>query len=256
MSPLPTTGPVWAIIPAGGSGQRFLAQAQSSGDLAPNNKLLADLAGQPVLARTVQALLEIPMVCGLVIAGAAEALATYQNLVTPIIQDRQPQVDLSVVQGGETRRASVFQALCQVPDEIHTVLIHDAARPLLNSAEVLPLIAHVQAHGGGAVVGAPVTDTVKQIHPNALSQSPPEILTTLDRQTLWTVQTPQVFCRKTLLAAHQQVPPNAPITDDAQLLELASLGPVALFEGSRWNLKITTPDDLALATWWLFNANG
>jgi 2-C-methyl-D-erythritol 4-phosphate cytidylyltransferase len=94
----------------------------------------------------------------------------------------------------------------------------------------------------GAVIAVPVHDTVKQVGPDQRG-----IERTLDRSTLWRAQTPQVFRKDAILQAHRAIAPDTPVTDDAQLMELAGLGPVVITPGAESNLKITTPGDVALA---------
>ena len=236
---------VWAIVPAGGSGQRFGRHSGNGG------KLMAELAGLPVMVHALRALMTIPELETILLVVPADQRESYDKLLSQWIQKDSLFRTFQFINGGSTRRESVYNSLKSVPNHINTVLIHDAARPLLNPRDASRLINHVQVNRGGAVLGAPLTDTVKQVEsPSSANQSHESyvsIAQTLNRTLLWSVQTPQVFHRESLLLAHEQIAQDQPITDDAQLIELASLGSVALFEGSKWNLKITTPEDLVLA---------
>lgn len=226
----------WAVMPAGGSGQRF--SSSSSGQ----NKLLADLGGQPVITRTAEALLRAPEIQGLVIAAPDGQYDTLMNA----LQAQFPDKPIRLTPGGDTRRASVFCGLCALPPDVDRVVVHDAARPLVSTTLVSRVIQAVTPQTPGAIVAIPVYDTIKRATPPT-QDGYAHIETTLDRQTLWRAQTPQVFVRAQLEAAHQRVPQAQAVTDDAQLMELCGLGPVALIPGTPHNLKITTLDDWQLA---------
>lgn len=236
---------VWAILPAAGHGERF-----------GGNKLMAALAGEPVLAHTLTAMTTHSAISGCIIAAPASQIDDFRQPFGNTYGNKP----LRWVMGGETRRASVYAALQHVPTECEVVLIHDAARPLITHDVIDECLAPVvQGQAAGALTGLPITDTVKQVGTvNALKVA--KVAATVPRETLWTVQTPQVFDKQTLLAAHKIVPLATPVTDDAQLLELAAAqsDTISFAEKSVWvvpghvsNLKITTPADLALAEWWL-----
>ncbi|MGE0199525.1 MAG: 2-C-methyl-D-erythritol 4-phosphate cytidylyltransferase [Candidatus Melainabacteria bacterium] len=226
----------WAILPASGSGERF----QPGGPW--QDKLLAPLGERPVLAHTIARLLAVPDLTGITLVAPAERHGIYTETLTGLLPADLPFI---LCAGGTTRRASVANGLATVPDTTDTVLIHDAARPLVRPMDIVRCLQCLTSNPslGGVVLGHPVTDTIKRIcaPENTLVQE------TVDRATLWQVQTPQVFRRNILLAAHQAVPPDTPVTDDAQLLEISGLGMVQLVAGERHNLKITTADDHRLA---------
>jgi 2-C-methyl-D-erythritol 4-phosphate cytidylyltransferase len=224
-----SSGPVWAVVPAGGSGSRFSQQ---------QDKLLAELVGRPVLIHTVQALLSAPSVDGLVLVSSDMNQAAYQTLIRQWL----PDAPVHFAIGGDTRRDSVFQGLLALPGEARIVLIHDAARPLIQPEIVEASITAVRQGNSGAIVAVPIHDTVKQTASDNRT-----IAQTLDRSRLWRAQTPQVFDKARLLQAHQHIAPDTPVTDDAQLMELAGLGPVTVISGDERNLKITTPTDLLMA---------
>ncbi|MEA2218868.1 MAG: 2-C-methyl-D-erythritol 4-phosphate cytidylyltransferase [Solirubrobacteraceae bacterium] len=143
------------------------------------------------------------------------------------------------VTGGEHRSQSVLAALRA--GEGDPVVVHDAARPLVTAQIVRAALHELAAHGCDAVIAAaPVTDTIKQVADG-------EVVRTLDRSTLWAVQTPQVFRRAALeraLAAPAEL--LALATDDAWLVERGG-GVVRIVAAPRENLKITTPGDLQVA---------
>jgi len=143
------------------------------------------------------------------------------------------------VAGGASRSVSVRNALAAAGDA-EVVLVHDAARPLLDVDLVERCVAGLDGGADAVIAAAPVTDTVKEA-------SDGTVLRTLDRTRLWAVQTPQVFRRAALEAALDQ-PDDvlAAATDDAGLVE-ARGGVVRVVESSPRNLKVTTPTDLRLA---------
>ncbi len=219
----------WAVVPAGGSGSRFSAA---------QDKLLTLLAGKPVLCHTIEALLACSSFTGIVLVASEKNLPHYQALLTQTF----PTANLRFTTGGASRRASVYQGLQALPDDTEIVAIHDAARPLIQPVILEQAIAAITQGATGSLVAQPVVDTVKQVDPDTM-----QIQRTIDRQTLWRAQTPQAFRFSTILQAHQQIDPNIEATDDAQLLELAGLGPVVIIPGPASNLKITGPDDIPLA---------
>lgn len=206
-----------ALIVAAGRGERL-------GEGRP--KALVELAGRPLLQWSVDVLKEIEAIEQIVVALPAGVAA--------------PAGTNGVV-GGAVRSESVRLALAAAgPGD--PVLVHDAARPLLTPQLVNDMLAAVAANGvEGAVAAAPVTDTIK------LADSERTVLETLERSSLWAVQTPQVFRREALEQA-LDVPDEvlAVASDDAWLLERAG-GKVVLVEAPRENIKITTTIDLALA---------
>lgn len=228
----------WAVVPAGGSGSRFSAT---------EDKLLTSLAGQPVLVRTIAALSRCAEIHGIVVTASASNLNTYKNL----LEGQFSGLRLVFALGGDSRRASVLQGLVSLPDGVDVVVIHDAARPLIRPELVRQAIHALRDGANGSIVAIPFVDTVKQVDLETLT-----IRQTLDRTTLWRAQTPQAFRLPVLLAAHLQTPPDVVVTDDAQLLELAGLGPVRVIPGVESNLKITCREDLPLAESFLRQQEG
>ena len=151
-----------------------------------------------------------------------------------------PGLDLEVIEGGETRAASVGAALDRVTTEL--VAVHDAARPLVTADLIDTLIARLleSADADGVIAAAPLTDTVKQV-----ARGKRRISRTERRDELWAAQTPQVFHARALREAHS-APPRGEATDDAMLVEQAG-GTVLVEPAPAWNLKVTTPEDLRVA---------
>jgi len=225
----PSPAVAWAVIPAGGTGTRFSPET---------NKLLALLAGVPVLVRSLLNVIATPSIHGVVLVCHADFQADYQAL----IQQWLPHAPIIYALGGETRRDSVYQGLLAIPEDVPIVAVHDAARPLI-VPEVIELAVQRVAQGhAGSLVAVPIQDTVKRVAADTL-----EVEDTLDRSLLWRAQTPQCFRKDLLIKAHQAVGADVSVTDDVQLLELTGLGPVVIVPGNERNLKITTPADILLA---------
>lgn len=215
---------VWAVVPAAGSGQRM-------GSATP--KQFLSVAGRPLLAWTLDALAVDPRVCGLVVALPPAA---------PLPVQTPASCSLLSCAGGATRQRSVLAALDALSAhgvaETATVLVHDAARPLLPAADLAALL---DCPSDCAILAAAMTDTVKQ------DDGASGIAATLPRERLWRALTPQRaplgLLRRALLAAESA---GVSITDEAQALERLGV-PVRLVPGSALNFKVTTPDDLVLA---------
>jgi 2-C-methyl-D-erythritol 4-phosphate cytidylyltransferase len=148
---------------------------------------------------------------------------------------------LTLVAGGDERRDSVAAGLAALRPECTIVLVHDAARPFVASDVLDAVICHAR-RGQGAIAAVRLTDTLKQ----ASADAPDLIQRTLPRERLWRAQTPQGFPREVLARAHAAAGPDTRATDDATLVEALGVA-VHLVPDSPRNLKITTPDDLALA---------
>lgn len=239
---------VWAVIPAGGTGQRYSQN---------ENKLLLNLLGQPVLWWSVKAFLETASIDGLVIAAHADYQEVYQHVLLDLIQAQNKPVFWAP--GGETRRDSVYSALLRIQEclladqkietETHplVVSIHDAARPLITPKDIekslMLFLRKTSTNLAGTVLGKGLMDTIKRLGVGH------EISETVNREEHWAAQTPQNFPLSVLLKAHQTVSKEALITDDAQLVELAQLGRVFAIEADDENLKLTRPQDFALCEW-------
>jgi 2-C-methyl-D-erythritol 4-phosphate cytidylyltransferase len=145
----------------------------------------------------------------------------------------------AVVRGGEHRQASVHHALRAVPDPVNTVLVHDAARPFVSSAQVQAIVQAVQEHGAAAPA-VPVADALRRGGSETFGD-------TIPRDDLYRMQTPQGARRAWLEEAHRRaVADDATATDDVALVQRIG-HEVHRVPGSRRNFKITTPEDWALA---------
>jgi 2-C-methyl-D-erythritol 4-phosphate cytidylyltransferase len=145
------------------------------------------------------------------------------------------------VTGGDTRTDSVRAGLTEVPPEALVVLVHDAARPLVTDEVVARVLAPLSDGWDGAVPGLPLADTLKRVGRDGA------ILETVERDSLWAVQTPQAFLAETLRRAYDG---GAAATDCAALVEAVG-GRVKVVEGDPLLLKVTTADDLAKVAAWL-----
>lgn len=197
----------WAIVVAGGSGERFGQRKQY---LALGDERVLDWALRSAGERTDGVVLVVP-------ADAA---------------DHPEPLASVVVAGGATRSASVRAGLAAVPADAATIVVHDAARPVPVPGVWERVLAAVDAGADAAVPAVPVSDTLREVDGR-----------TVDRTRFVAVQTPQAFRAAALRAAHASRPDG---TDDASLVEAAG-GRVVVVDGDPANIKITTPIDLSMA---------
>lgn len=218
----------WALLPAAGSGRRF-------GGEVPKQYLHA--AGKPLIEHALDALLSHPAVDGAVVALAAD------DPHWPGWTSMHGKPVMTCVGGGE-RADSVLAALHALPDSVaqdELLLVHDAARPNLYPGDIDNLIDFANACDDGAILAAPVRDTLKRADAEA------HVVATEPRASLWRALTPQAFQRGLLQRALASAKAGGIVaTDEAMAVERLGLRPV-LVEGREDNLKVTTPADLALA---------
>ncbi len=215
------------LIPAAGVGRRMGSD---------RNKLLLPLLERPILAWTLLA------------AAAADSLSWIGIICQPIdrpnIEAMVNQCDIQkpvqLIQGGDTRQASVFNGLQALPSLATHVLIHDGARCLATPA-LFNECAQAALQLKGFIAAVPVKDTIKQVDAHGT------IVNTPDRSRLWAAQTPQGFEVALLKQCHAKGQRQGwQVTDDAALLEKCGVS-VSIVEGEETNLKVTTPVDLAIA---------
>ncbi len=220
------TTQVWAVVPAAGRGTRF-------GGPVPKQYLLA--AGEPLLAHTLAALLAHPGVAGVMVA-IAEHDADWPGWNAFA---GKPVLTCS---GGDTRAASVLAGLQALPESVRAddfVLVHDAARPNLPAADLGRLLEVGRADPVGAILAAPVRDTLKRAGDDG------GIDRTEPRERLWRALTPQLFRRHQLTRALLEATgAGVEVTDEAMAMERQGARPL-LVEGDECNFKVTTPADLA-----------
>jgi 2-C-methyl-D-erythritol 4-phosphate cytidylyltransferase len=203
---------VVGIVPAGGSGERL-------GSERP--KAFVVLAGRPLLDWSLE-----------VLASVCERVV----VAVPAGHEEDPDR----VRGGESRSESVRNALSAAP-EATVAVVHDAARPLVTRALVESCVEALEPGVDGAIAAARMTDTVKEAAADG------RVLRTLDRTSLWRIQTPQVFRAEVLRRALDRDPAAlAAATDDARLVEEVG-GTVRVVEAPPDNLKVTSESDLRVA---------
>ena len=218
---------IWAIVPAAGRGTRL-------GSEVPKQYL--EVAGQPLIAHALQALLAHPAVHGAVVA-LAEDDARWPGWTQ--VGDKPVRTCV----GGRERADSVLAGLAALPDEVRAdefVLVHDAARPNLRLADLDRLLDLGRNDPVGAILAAPVRDTLKRAGDDG------GIDATEPRERLWRALTPQLFRRLQLTRALEAARDAAiAVTDESMAMERQGHRPL-LVEGSEDNLKVTTSADLAL----------
>jgi 2-C-methyl-D-erythritol 4-phosphate cytidylyltransferase len=196
------------------------------------DKLFVDLAGVPVLARTLRAFEDCEHINHITLVLALNAAERALALLRKM---RFAKVDGTCV-GGEHRQDSVRAGLRSMR-ACDWVVVHDGARPFVTPQLISEGITAAQ-ETGAATAGLPTADSLKQI------ASDGTVLWTIPREHVWAVQTPQVFRYDLICQAHEQDGEMA--TDDAQLVERAG-GRVRVYTGAAWNMKITTAEDLLMA---------
>ncbi len=194
------------------------------------------IGGIPVLIRSLQKFEACPSVCEVVVVTKEESIPLLHQLTV----EYQLQKIRTIVTGGKTRQQSVEKGLREISAQSRLVAIHDGARPFVRPEDIEACIA-LARETGAATLGVPVKDTIKQIDGNG------KIIATPDRQSLYLTQTPQVFFAADYKKAMEKALALAQdFTDDCQLLENLGI-PVRMVKGSYSNIKITTPEDLAIA---------
>ena len=195
------------------------------------DKVFATLRGRPVLDYSLGVMASVPEVADgvIVVSGHNVEQAQY------VLMRRGWSVGWSICTGGARRQDSVQRGLERIPNA-QWVVIHDVARPCVDRAMVYRGLEAAR-ETGAAIAAVPVTDTIKVVDGARVAETP-------DRSRLWAVQTPQVFRRDLLEAAFAQV--SGDVTDEATMLERMG-HTVNVFPGDYGNVKVTTPQDLAVA---------
>ncbi|SFJ81038.1 MULTISPECIES: 2-C-methyl-D-erythritol 4-phosphate cytidylyltransferase [unclassified Bacillus (in: firmicutes)] len=213
------------IIPAAGQGKRMGAG---------KNKLFLQLDNVPIIIHTLRAF-EKDEQCRQIILAINERERSYFE---ELLQTYHIQKDIRFVQGGNERQDSVYNALMYAR-EIEYVLVHDGARPFVTK-KMIEDVLQMAKEKGASICAVPVKDTIKKVMYDA-------VVETVERSQLRAVQTPQGFHVPILLEAHESAKQtNFLGTDDASLVERLSKD-VGVVEGSYYNIKVTTPEDLVIA---------
>lgn len=213
-----------AVIPAAGRGERF---GRGS------NKVFALAKGKPLLAYTLDAFEQCAEIDEIIIVAAEPEIEDIRSIAESFKISKMK----AVVAGGSHRQDSVQRGIAAVSDASDIVAIHDGARPLISQDTIKATISAARELGA-AVAAVPVIDTIKSADLDGI------VASTLDRSSLWAIQTPQTFQKSLLLSAYEQAKSDGfYATDDAALVE--HLGhPVKLIMGAYDNIKVTTPQDL------------
>ncbi len=219
---------VGVLIAAGGRGVR------AGGNLP---KQFREIAGIPMLLRSIRPFARHPRVGGIVVALPAEYVVRPPGWLAAITGDR-----LRLTAGGAARADSVYAALRVLHQHLSLVLVHDAARPFVSS-ETVDAVIDRASRGVSVVPAVPVSDTVKRVGPDGV-----QVLETVDRGALWRAQTPQGFPRTALATAFERTQPSrwGEFTDEAALVQHAGF-PVEVVPDREGNLKVTTEEDFAMA---------
>ena len=196
------------------------------------DKLFIPILGRPLLAYCLEVFERSQHVDIIAVATAAESVSRVNELA----REQGISKLASVVQGGSRRQDSVSNAVSAL-GELDIVIVHDGARPFVDEVTIARAVDEARSCGA-ATAAVPVKDTIKVATPEMTVASTP------DRDTLWAAQTPQAFSLELLKEAHSQI--RQDVTDDAAMVE--ALGcTVKLFMGSHENIKVTTPEDIAVA---------
>ena len=212
---------VAAIIPAAGRGVR----------MGGTRKAFLELAGKPLLQHCIDAFLQVDVVNTIVVALPQDQTGHSPSWLR---HDR-----IRVVSGGAQRADSVRAGLDTLTEDVAVVVVHDAARPLV-TAEMIRQVIEVAADGASATLALPVTDTLHEVDESNT------IIGTPHRSRFWRAQTPQAFPREALELAYARVDDFSSATDEAGLVARGGFT-VKVIPGAAWNIKITTPEDMAVA---------
>jgi len=216
-----------ALIVAAGKGSRMRG---------PVAKQYLQLAGQPVIVRTLAVFDRCPQIDEIYLVAPAKDRDYCREKIVPQAVASKP---VTVVSGAGSRQESVHNGLKAIASGDHWVAIHDGVRPFVTGDQISACLEAARVIGA-CVLALPVSDTLKEVGNGVIRR-------TRRRESLWLAQTPQVFRLREILQAHEEaLRESFRGTDDAALIERIG-GRVAVIPGSLRNLKITTAEDLALA---------
>ena len=213
------------IIPAAGQGKRMGAG---------KNKLLLELDGKPVFIYTLMVFEDDDLCSGIILAINGQEEREIKNL----LNHHGIKKVIGLVPGGAERQDSVYNGVKSLKGD-GIVLVHDAARPFINSEQIHELVAAAEQNGA-SILAVPIKDTVKKAKDK-------KVVETIERSSLWAVQTPQAFRMSLLRKAHEKASEEGFLgTDDSSLVERLGKD-VIIVEGNYDNIKLTTPEDLFFA---------
>ena len=222
-------------LPADGGVPVIVVAAGSSTRMNGINKQTARLCGVPLIIRTLMQFEKCSKISNIILVVKPDELFSMQQLA-----DGYSIKKLSdIVCGGESRQQSVKNGLERLPENAETVLIHDGARPFVTDEIICSVISALSTHNA-VTCAVKLKDTVKQVDENG------NVLSTPDRNTLVAVQTPQGVNVSDYRAALESSVDIGRFTDDMSVMEAAGHKPFTV-PGSYENIKVTTPEDIALA---------
>ena len=228
---------VAAILPAAGLGTRMGAETP---------KQFLDLDGIPIVLYTLRRIASCPLITGIYVATRSDEVPRLEERIRA---EKFAQA-VRVLRGGDSRQASVAQALREVPDSTEFVLVHDAVRPFVTSEQIERVIAEAR-RCQAAILGIPAMDTVKEVKRASLPEDVALITATVPRERVVLAQTPQVFATKLLKEAFARAEGDGvTASDEAGLVERLGHN-VHVVLGSERNIKITRPSDMDLARFYL-----
>jgi len=219
---------VTAVVPAAGSGTRMGGSTK---------KQFLTIGGTPILAHTLMRLAESPEVTEIIPVLPPDEL---EALLDSCVECSGVSKVKRVVPGGKTRQESVYNGLKALGPDVEYVMVHDGVRPFV-PLELIEALLHALPGHDGAILAVPSKDTVKEVNHDCM------VCRTLDRKMVYLVQTPQVFRRDVILDAYRRAFADGfHGTDESSLVERIG-GKIKVVMGSYANIKITTPEDMALA---------
>ncbi|VAX36334.1 2-C-methyl-D-erythritol 4-phosphate cytidylyltransferase [hydrothermal vent metagenome] len=217
---------VQAIVVAAGSGTRLKASVP---------KPLVLITGKPILVYTLEIFQKSALIEGVILVVPSDYIVDFKQVVEQYPLDKV----VKIVVGGAMRADSVCNGLGALDEDTDVVVIHDGARPLVDQVILEDAIRLGEKHEA-IVVAVPVKPTIKRVDIKEMV-----VEATIDRKMLWEIQTPQVFQKEVILAAHRQAD-SREATDDAFLVEQMGQK-VKVLQGDYRNIKITTQEDLIVA---------
>ena len=212
-----------AVLPAAGSSSRMKAAG---------NKLFLELSGIPVIALTLKALEASPFIDEIIIPTRPDMIDDVRSICNAYSITKVS----AIIEGGETRTESVLNGVLHAKGKFDLIAIHDAARPFV-SQEIIEKTVLAASRYSAAAPGVPVKDTIKEAKGGIIARTVP-------RETLFAIQTPQIFDSDLITSALLKAQAdNIPITDDCSAAEAIGVR-IMMTNGDYFNIKITTPEDL------------
>ena len=216
-----------AIIVAAGKGKRIRSKLP---------KQFLSVGGKPILAYTIEKFDKSRLIDEIIVVIPRGYLNCCSNKIIDKFGFSKVK---KIIIGGKERRDSVFKGLKIIDSNTDIVLIHDGVRPLVKTKKINEIVKFCQKHGP-VILGLPIKETIKRVESG-------KAITTLDRNKIWAVQTPQAFPYKVIMHAYKEADKDKFVgTDDSQLVERMGIE-VRVIEGDEDNIKITTAKDLKIA---------